>query len=136
MCLRFKFCTHQRVCVLNFLFLKSNSLYPSVHTVKLFTLFQVLTFWYGSGSGSYLWQTDPIPDPNHALSVSDLQYANKNLCALIFDATHTSFFTDKKPERSHRTLGHFLTTWWWEDSDPDPEGKKTYGSGSGTLAVT
>ncbi len=30
MCLRFKFCTHQRVCVLNFSTKKSNLLYPTV----------------------------------------------------------------------------------------------------------
>jgi hypothetical protein len=28
MCLRFQFCTHQRVCILHFLKKKSNSLYP------------------------------------------------------------------------------------------------------------
>ncbi len=32
MCLRFQFCTHQRVCILYFLFKKSNSLYPNVHS--------------------------------------------------------------------------------------------------------
>jgi hypothetical protein len=31
MCLRFQFCTHQRVCILHFL-KKANSLYPSVHS--------------------------------------------------------------------------------------------------------
>ena len=32
MCLRFQFCTHQRVCILYFLE-KSNSLYPNTHTI-------------------------------------------------------------------------------------------------------
>ncbi len=35
MCLRFQFCTHQRVCILYFL-KKSNSLYPSVHLAGIF----------------------------------------------------------------------------------------------------
>ncbi len=33
MCLRFQFCTHQRVCILYFLKKKSNSLYPTPHMV-------------------------------------------------------------------------------------------------------
>jgi hypothetical protein len=32
MCLRFQFCTHQRVCILHFLKKKSNSFYPSAYT--------------------------------------------------------------------------------------------------------
>ncbi len=54
-----------------------------------------VTFWYGSRSRSgsadpYLW-----PDPD--LFVSDLQDAKKkNFYLLLFEATFTSFFKDKK----------------------------------------
>ncbi len=35
MCLRFQFCTHQRVCILYFLKKNSNSLYPTAYTCLL-----------------------------------------------------------------------------------------------------
>ncbi len=61
-----------------------------------------VTLWYGSGS---FWLTDPAPDP--ALFVSDLQDANKKYyffqSFLLFEDTFTSFFKDKKSQRSHRT---------------------------------
>ncbi len=61
-------------------------------------------------------------------------------CFLLFEGTFTSFFKDKKSQRSHKTVGinFFLTifAWWKKDPDPyiwimdpdaDPRGPKTYG---------
>jgi len=51
---------------------------------------------------------DAVPDP--ALFIIDLQVANKKLilkkffCILLFEGTFTSFFKDKKSERSHKTV--------------------------------
>ncbi len=51
-----------------------------------------------------LWLMDPDPDP--AIFVIDLQDASKKLifelnffCLLLFEATFTSFFKDKKSKR-------------------------------------
>ncbi len=66
-----------------------------------------MPFWGGSGSGSSdpcLWLMDPDPDP--AMFVIDLQDVIKKLifehnffCLLLFIATFTSFFKDKKSKR-------------------------------------
>ncbi len=66
-----------------------------------------MTFWGGSGSGSSdpcLWLMDPDSDP--AIFVIDLQDVSKKLifehnffCLLLFEATLTSFFKDKKSKR-------------------------------------
>ncbi len=55
-----------------------------------------VTFWYGSGSANpYLWLADSDPDP--AIFVSDLQDVfSTYFCLLLFEATYTSFFKDKK----------------------------------------
>ncbi len=51
---------------------------------------------------------DAVPDP--ALFIIDLQVANKKLilkkfsCILLFEGSFTSFFKDKKSERSHKTV--------------------------------
>ncbi len=47
-------------------------------------------------------------------------------CLLLFEGAFTSFFKDKKSDRSHITVGIdvFLTILL----DPDPGGQKTYGS--------
>jgi hypothetical protein len=56
---------------------------------------------------------DPDADPDPAIFVIDLQDANKKLSfsANYFEGTFTSFFTDKKSKRSHKTVGirAFLT---------------------------
>jgi hypothetical protein len=61
---------------------------------------------------------DPGPDPEPAIFVIDLQDVNKKLnffekfsCLLLFEGTITSFFEDKKSERSHKTveIKDFLT---------------------------
>jgi hypothetical protein len=64
--------------------------------------------------GSYLWLTDPVaapvPDPDPALFVSDLQEANKQknvrfffaYFGITFEGTFTSFFEDKKS--SHKEV--------------------------------
>ncbi len=67
-----------------------------------------VTFWYGSGSGTvdpYLWPTDPesdpAPDPDPANFFGALQDGNKKFfCLLLFEATFTSFFKDKKSQNS------------------------------------
>jgi hypothetical protein len=66
-----------------------------------------MTFYGGSGSGSAdpcLWLMDPDPDPD--IFVIDLQDANKKqifkhnfFCLLLFEATFTPFFKDKKSNR-------------------------------------
>jgi hypothetical protein len=40
---------------------------------------------------------DPVPDPDPAIFVIDLQIANKNY--LLFEGTFTSFFKDKKVKK-------------------------------------
>jgi hypothetical protein len=51
------------------------------------------------------------PDPDPAIFAIDLQEANKKLffyiffCLLLFEGTFTSFFKDKKSNRSHKTVG-------------------------------
>jgi hypothetical protein len=51
---------------------------------------------------------DPHPDPS--IFIIDLQDANKKrfkkkvFCIALFDGTFTSFFKDKKPKRSHKTV--------------------------------
>ncbi len=61
--------------------------------------------------------TDSDPDP--AIFVSDLQDGKKNFllnfCFLLFEGTFTSFFKDKKSERSHKTVGIyvFLSIFAW-----------------------
>jgi hypothetical protein len=65
---------------------------------------------------------------------------------LLFDGKFPSFFKDKKPKRSQKTVGIkvFLTVfaWWQKDTDPglylwpadpDPGCPKTYGSQSAIL---
>jgi hypothetical protein len=62
----------------------------------------LIPFWYRSESTvPYHRLTDPVPDL--ALSVSDLQDANKKYCLhiyyafyLLFKGTFTTFFKDKK----------------------------------------
>jgi hypothetical protein len=51
-------------------------------------------------------------DPDPAIFVIDLQYANQKLiffkqffCTLLFEGTFTSFFKDKKSKISHKTVG-------------------------------
>jgi hypothetical protein len=51
-------------------------------------------------------------DPDPAIFIIDLQDANKKLiflkeifCLLLFEGTFTSFFKDKKPQKSHKTVG-------------------------------
>ncbi len=69
-----------------------------------------MRFWYGSGSSDpYLCLTDPDahPAPDPALFASDLQDATKNnfllsLCLSFLEVIFTSFFKDKKSERSHK----------------------------------
>jgi hypothetical protein len=58
------------------------------------------------------------PDPDPAIFVIDLQDADEKLillffCLLLFEGT--SFFTDKKSKRSHKTVGIkiFLTIYAW-----------------------
>jgi hypothetical protein len=73
------------------------------------------TFWYGSGSVSSdpcLCLMDPDSDPDPAIFVIDLQYANRKLiiflnffCLLLFEGTFTSFFKDKKSKRSNKSVG-------------------------------
>ena len=47
--------------------------------------------------------SDPDADPDPAIFVSDLQDVKKKIFGLLlFD---TSFFTDKKSSRSHKTVG-------------------------------
>jgi hypothetical protein len=89
-----------------------------------------------------LWHfgTYPDADPDLRISTCDKRIRNTG--------TFTSFFKDKKSQRSHRTaeIKVFLIifAWWWKDPEPDPylwltdpDGPKTYGSyGSGTLAKT
>ncbi len=56
---------------------------------------------------------DPGPDldPDPAVFVIDRQDANKNnflkkfFCLLILEGSFTSFYKDKKPKRSHKTVG-------------------------------
>jgi hypothetical protein len=54
---------------------------------------------------------DPDSDPDPAIFVIDLQDATKKLIKkkffflLLFEGTFTSFFKDKKSERSHKTVG-------------------------------
>ncbi len=57
---------------------------------------------------------DPDPDPDldtdPSIFIIDLQDANKKKfkkkfsCILLFEGTFTSFFKEKKLERSHRTV--------------------------------
>jgi hypothetical protein len=50
-------------------------------------------------------------DPDPAIFVNDLQDAKKNyfvskfFCLILFEGTFTSFFKDKKSQRSHKTVG-------------------------------
>ncbi len=52
-----------------------------------------------------------MSDPDPAIFVIDLQDTNKKLIKkkifglLIFEGTFTSFFKNKKPKRSHETVG-------------------------------
>ncbi len=53
-------------------------------------------------------------DPDPFIFINDLQDAKKNLkffCILLFKGTFTSFFKDKKSNRSHKTeeIKVFLT---------------------------
>jgi hypothetical protein len=55
---------------------------------------------------------DPDSDPDPAIFVADLQDASKKLiflinffCLLLFEATFTSCFKDKKSKRSHKIVG-------------------------------
>jgi hypothetical protein len=50
---------------------------------------------------------DRDADPDSVIFVSDLPAVNKKLffCLLLFEDTFTSFFKDKKSERSHKTVG-------------------------------
>jgi hypothetical protein len=54
---------------------------------------------------------DPDADPDPAIFANDLQDANKKLnlnkffCFLLFEGKFTSSFKDKKPKRSHKTVG-------------------------------
>jgi hypothetical protein len=49
-------------------------------------------------------------DPNPSISIIDLQDANKKLnkkkffCILLFRGIFTSFFKDKKPKKSQKTV--------------------------------
>jgi hypothetical protein len=50
-------------------------------------------------------------DPDPSIFIIDLQDANKKLiflkkfsCILLLEGTFTSFFKDKKPKRSHKTV--------------------------------
>ncbi len=64
---------------------------------------------------------DPDSDPDPAIFVIDLQDATKKLIKkkffflLLFEGTFTSFFKDKKSERSHKTVGikvfHTIFAW-------------------------
>jgi hypothetical protein len=55
--------------------------------------------------------SEPDLDAVTAIFVSDLQDVNKKLikqkivCLLLFEGTFTSFFRDKKSNRSHKTVG-------------------------------
>jgi hypothetical protein len=52
---------------------------------------------------------DPDADPDPAIFVSDLQFKTSTFfCLLLFEGTFTSFFKDKKSERSHKTVGILL----------------------------
>ncbi len=81
-----------------------------------------MAFCCGSGSAvPCLWLMDPDP----FIFVINLQDANKKqiflkvFCLLLFECTFTSFFEDKRSNRSHRTVGNsrnkvFLTIFaWW-----------------------
>jgi hypothetical protein len=48
---------------------------------------------------------DPAPDP--AIFILDIMTPAKNMffCFLLFDGTRTSFFKDKKLQRSHKIVG-------------------------------
>jgi hypothetical protein len=51
------------------------------------------------------------PDPDPAIIIIYFEDANKKLffsmffCLLLFEGTFTSFFKDKKSQRSHKTVG-------------------------------
>jgi hypothetical protein len=54
---------------------------------------------------------DPDADPDPSIFIIDLQDANKKLikkkkffCILLFAGTLTSFFKDKQPKISHKTV--------------------------------
>jgi hypothetical protein len=52
---------------------------------------------------------DAEADPDPDIFVIDLQDTNKNykkkfFCLLLFEGTLTSFFKDKKSQRSHKTV--------------------------------
>ncbi len=94
---------------------------------------------------SYHWFTDPDPAPDPDTAFFSMAF--KFFCLLLFDATFTSFFKDKKSWRSHKTatIKVFLTisAWLQKDPEPDPDpylvlidpdpgGPKTFGSGSTT----
>ncbi len=99
-----------------------------------------MTFWYGSGSADpYLGLIDPDP---LFLSVTFKKatkiYHSCFAYYLLFEGTLTSFFKDKKSQRSHKTVGIkiFLNVFaWWEKdpdpnlwlTDPDPGHQKSYG---------
>jgi hypothetical protein len=50
--------------------------------------------------------TDLDADPDPAIFISDLREV-KRFCLLLFEGTFTSFFQNKKPYRSLKTVGFF-----------------------------
>jgi hypothetical protein len=49
-------------------------------------------------------------DPAPAIFVRNLQDVNKNVvCVLSFEGTFTSFFKDKKSQRSQKTVGSMFS---------------------------
>jgi hypothetical protein len=101
-----------------------------------------VTFWYGSGSSDPYIRTT---DPDSAISSVTFKMAAKNyfLFCLLFLKLHLHHFSKKKIIK--KSQGFFFLLFLLDYgrnpephphlvlTDPDPGGRKTYGSGSSTL---
>jgi len=84
------------------------------------------------------------PDPNPAIFVIDLQKANikliffnKVFLLITFDGTFTSFFKDKKSERSHKRAGiKVFLLFLLDDKRIWIQIQSRVGSGSGSIPLT
>jgi hypothetical protein len=99
MCLRLKFCTHQRVCVLNFSKKKSNSFYPTIQSLLVWkeSIFFIWPFINQGRARFLIWHYRRMRQTwLCAFSYSAKAFCLKG-CKLHFLSAPSSFF--KWPKR-------------------------------------
>ncbi len=107
---------HKRACGL--------LIYPRTHTIPWFKI--PISGPDPTPRDLYLWMTDPAPDPDQWPSRHEPKQSFLVFCLLLLvEGIFTSFFKDRKVNRSHKTveIKVFLTifAWWWKVPDPKPD---------------